>query len=229
MKKAIAVLCALIFVFSAFCACSKDEKDPDKTESGASTSETSSSPKTDKNGETEKTDSANGKTSEEATKESETTAAPKAEKTAFPAFEAEDVFGGKRTNKLFSKNEITLVNIFSTDYEHCEEDMKVLSAVSSELKNVGFVGIALDVNEGDGTNEKALRRAKTLSIDSNAEYPYLIADEALAEFCSKVYIVPTTYFVDKDGNIVGDAVVGSKTAAEWKQTVELKLGQARES
>lgn len=227
MKKAFAVLCALIFALSAFCACSGDEKEQGKSESSASSGESALS-KGEKESEAE-SETKGEKASDEATKKDESTTEAKKEKTAFPAFEAEDVFGGKTTNKIFSKNEITLVNVFSTDYERCEEDMKILAALSSELKNVGFLGIAVDVREGDGTNEKALRRAKNLSVDSNAEYPYLMTDKALADFCSKVYIIPTTYFVDKDGNIVGDPAVGSKTELEWKQTVELKIEQSKES
>ena len=31
---------------------------------------------------------------------------------------------------------------------------------------------------------------------------------------------PTTFFVDKDGNIVGDPIMGSKNLEDWKTAVE---------
>ena len=116
-----------------------------------------------------------------------------------------------------------MVNLFTTWCAPCVSELPELAKLDNELSDIGFIGIVLDINEGDGVSESALRAAKDLCNDSGAEYPYLIPDESLVAFCRSIYNVPTTYFVDRDGKIVGDPIAGSNTASEWKEIIEQKL------
>ena len=72
-------------------------------------------------------------------------------------------------------------------------------------------------------NENALRTAKKLCTAADADYSYLITNDSLTEFCKNIYNVPVTYFVDSDGNIVGDPIVGVNSADSWKDIIEQKL------
>ena len=233
MKKAIAVLCSLVLVLGVLCACQKDEPDA-TTESAANTTESSKTEST-KDSSSESTSKKTNepssnkdeteKPSDEKTSESNTagTTEKKTEKKAFPSFEAEDIFGAKVSSKVFSKKKLTVVNVFATWGDSNEVGLEALSRLQKELKNVGFLGIVLDINEGDGVNENALRTAKKLCTAADADYSYLITNDSLTEFCKNIYNVPVTYFVDNDGNIVGDPIVGVNSADSWKDIIEQKL------
>lgn len=219
MKKILSLFCAFALILSVFCACAK--KDPDETVQG-STSQQSTSPEestdTDKNeasSTSEKDESKNDSTTQSTTS--------KEERAAFQSFDAEDIFGAKVSSKVFEENKLTVVNLFTTWCAPCISELPELAKLDKELEDIGFIGIVLNINEGDGIVESALRTAKDLCSDSGAEYPYLIPDESLVEFCRSIYSVPTTYFVDSNGKIVGDPVVGSNTASEWKEIIEQKL------
>ena len=219
MKKMLALFCAFALVLSVFCACAKT--DPDETVQG-STSQQSTAP--EKSTDTDKNEALSTSEKDESKKDSTTqSTTSKKERAAFPSFDAEDIFGAKVSSKVFEENKLTVVNLFTTWCAPCVSELPELAKLDNELSDIGFIGIVLDINEGDGVSESALRAAKDLCNDSGAEYPYLIPDESLVAFCRNIYNVPTTYFVDRDGKIVGDPIAGSNTASEWKEIIEQKL------
>ncbi|MCI7335091.1 MAG: TlpA family protein disulfide reductase [Oscillospiraceae bacterium] len=219
MKKMLALFCAFALVLSVFCACAKT--DPDETVQG-STSQQSTAP--EKSTDTDKNEALSTSEKDESKKDSTTqSTTSKKERAAFPSFDAEDIFGAKVSSKVFEENKLTVVNLFTTWCAPCVSELPELAKLDNELSDIGFIGIVLDINEGDGVSESALRAAKDLCNDSGAEYPYLIPDESLVAFCRNIYNVPTTYFVDSDGKIVGDPIAGSNTASEWKEIIEQKL------
>ncbi len=215
----LALFCAFALVLSVFCACAKT--DPDETVQG-STSQQSTAP--EKSTDTDKNEALSTSEKDESKKDSTTqSTTSKKERAAFPSFDAEDIFGAKVSSKVFEENKLTVVNLFTTWCAPCVSELPELAKLDNELSDIGFIGIVLDINEGDGVSESALRAAKDLCNDSGAEYPYLIPDESLVAFCRNIYNVPTTYFVDSDGKIVGDPIAGSNTASEWKEIIEQKL------
>lgn len=215
----LALFCAFALVLSVFCACAKT--DPDETVQG-STSQQSTAP--EKSTDTDKNEALSTSEKDESKKDSTTqSTTSKKERAAFPSFDAEDIFGAKVSSKVFEENKLTVVNLFTTWCAPCVSELPELAKLDNELSDIGFIGIVLDINEGDGVSESALRAAKDLCNDSGAEYPYLIPDESLVAFCRNIYNVPTTYFVDSDGKIVGDPIAGSNTAEEWKEIIENKL------
>ena len=215
----LALFCAFALVLSVFCACAKT--DPDETVQG-STSQQSTAP--EKSTDTDKNEALSTSEKDESKKDSTTqSTTSKKERAAFPSFDAEDIFGAKVSSKVFEENNLTVVNLFTTWCAPCVSELPELAKLDNELSDIGFIGIVLDINEGDGVSESALRAAKDLCNDSGAEYPYLIPDESLVAFCRNIYNVPTTYFVDSDGKIVGDPIAGSNTASEWKEIIEQKL------
>ena len=219
MKKILSLFCAFALILSVFCACAKT--DPDETVQG-STSQQSTSP--EKSTDTDKNEAPSASEKDESKNDSTTqSTTSKEERAAFQSFDSEDIFGAKVSSKVFEENKLTVVNLFTTWCAPCISELPELAKLDKELEDIGFIGIVLDINEGDGVSESALRTAKDLCNDSGAEYPYLIPDESLVEFGRSIYSVPTTYFVDSNGKIVGDPVVGSNTASEWKEIIEQKL------
>ena len=63
-----------------------------------------------------------------------------------------------------------------------------------------------------------------MAEQTGVTYPFLIPDAGyLNGRLMGINAVPETFFVDKDGNIVGETYTGSRSLDEWKSVVEQEL------
>ncbi|MBE6033892.1 MAG: TlpA family protein disulfide reductase [Clostridiales bacterium] len=141
-------------------------------------------------------------------------------------FQAQDVNGNAVTNDIFSNYDLTLVNLFTTWCSPCIKEIPELDAVRKEMadKNVNVIGIVLDVNEDGKIDEDKMDRLKQIIESTKAQYTMVIPDEVLRSGRLKgVNSVPETFFVDKNGNIVGETYLGSHTKEEWIKIIEDEL------
>ena len=92
-------------------------------------------------------------------------------------------------------------------------------------QGVNVAGIVLDAADGSGnTDYDAVEKAKVLAEKTGVSYPFLIPDEGyLNGRLVGIAAVPETFFVDKDGNIVGETISGSRSFESWKSIVEKEL------
>ncbi len=136
------------------------------------------------------------------------------------------------TEELFADHDLTMVNVFTTWCTPCIREIPDLEKLHKEMEGqgVGVVGIVLDAIGSSGkVDEKAVEKAKILAEKTGAAYPFLIPDEGyLGGRLAGIAAVPETFFVDKDGNIVGETYSGSRSFEDWKGIVEKELeGVAR--
>lgn len=143
------------------------------------------------------------------------------------AFETTDIDGNAYTEKVFSDYDLTLVNIFTTWCSPCVKEIPELQELYKEMKDkgVGVAGVVLDTTDEKGNqDEEAVKKAGILQEKTKAEYPFLIPDTTMMNGrLQGISAFPETFFVDKDGNIVGDTYTGSHTLDEWKEIVEKEL------
>lgn len=148
-------------------------------------------------------------------------------------FTVEDINGTSYTETIFQDYELTLVNAFTTWCSPCVREIPDLEQLSQDMaeQGVGVVGIALDVADGQGgANADALEKAKLLAEQTGAAYPFLIPDATwLNGLVENIMSVPTTFFVDKEGNVVGSTYVGSRSLEDWTKIVEEELAALKES
>ena len=147
-------------------------------------------------------------------------------------FSMEDINGSAYTEELFADHDLTMVNVFTTWCTPCIREIPDLEKLHKEMEGqgVGVVGIVLDAIGSSGkVDEKAVEKAKILAEKTGAAYPFLIPDEGyLGGRLAGIAAVPETFFVDKDGNIVGATYSGSRSFEDWKGIVEKELeGVAR--
>ena len=147
-------------------------------------------------------------------------------------FSMEDINGSAYTEELFADHDLTMVNVFTTWCTPCIREIPDLEKLHKEMEGqgVGVVGIVLDAIGSSGkVDEKAVEKAKILAEKTGAAYPFLIPDEGyLGGRLAGIAAVPETFFVDKDGNIVGETYSGSRSFGDWKGIVEKELeGVAR--
>lgn len=142
-------------------------------------------------------------------------------------FECKGIDGETYTKDVFSKYDLTLVNIFTTWCSPCVNEIPELEKLYEEMKEkgVGVVGVVLDTVGEDGKEDAdSVKKAEVLQEKTKASYPFLIPDSTMMNGrLNGINAFPETFFVNKDGNIVGETYSGSHDLKEWKEIVEKEL------
>ena len=146
----------------------------------------------------------------------------------FPAFEGKDLDGNDvKSDELFSGNAVTVVNFWFTTCGPCVGELAELDALNNELAEKGGTLIGINAFTLDG-NETAISEAKDVLMKKGASYKNVYFDSGsdAGKFVEKVYAYPTTYVVDRNGNIVGEPIVGAITEKTQAETLQKLIDQA---
>ena len=134
-----------------------------------------------------------------------------------PEFSTTDMDGNKVTNDIFADYDLTVVNFWATYCNPCINELPELAEWKKELPdNVNLIGLLVDVDE-KGSDQYKL--AEKIIKETGADYQHLIATEEFDDLISDLVGVPTTFFVDSAGKIIGEPFAGADVDA-YKQTVE---------
>ena len=146
----------------------------------------------------------------------------------FPAFTGKDLDGKDVTSgDIFSQNAVTVVNFWFTTCGPCVGELEDLDALNRELAEKGGAVIGINAFTLDG-DEKAIQEAKELLMKKGAAYQnvYFPSDSEAGRFAAMVYAFPTTYVVDRSGNIVGDPIIGAITSKSQEKALKAQIDQA---
>lgn len=135
-------------------------------------------------------------------------------------FEGQDLAGNTVSSDIFSDTKLTMVNVWATYCNPCLSEMPELGELAGEYDSGDFqiIGIVSDVQEGAG--DEGLELAAYLVEQTGADYPHLLLNESLYYgLLTDVSAVPTTFFIDGEGNIL-DTVVGAQDKAGWKEKID---------
>ena len=146
----------------------------------------------------------------------------------FPAFEGKDLDGNTvKSDELFSANAVTVVNFWFTTCNPCVGELAELDALNKELAQKGGALIGVNTFTLDG-NEAAISEAKDVLAKKGATYQnvYFASDGEAGKFTTNIFAYPTTYVVDRNGNIVGDPIVGAITEKKQAETLQKLIDQA---
>ena len=146
----------------------------------------------------------------------------------FPAFEGKDLDGNTvKSNELFSGNAVTVVNFWFTTCNPCVGELAELDALNKELAEKGgsLIGVNTFTLDGD---EAAISEAKDVLAKKGATYQnvYFDSDGEAGKFTTNIFAYPTTYVVDRSGNIVGEPIVGAITEKKQAETLQKLIEQA---
>ena len=146
----------------------------------------------------------------------------------FPAFEGKDLDGNTvKSDELFSGNTVTVVNFWFTTCNPCVGELAELDALNKELAEKGgsLIGINTFTLDGD---EAAISEAKDVLAKKGATYQnvYFDSDGEAGKFTTNIFAYPTTYVVDRSGNIVGEPIVGAITEKKQAETLQKLIEQA---
>ena len=146
----------------------------------------------------------------------------------FPAFEGKDLDGNPvKSDDLFSGNAVTVVNFWFTTCNPCVGELAELDALNKELAEKGGALIGVNTFTLDG-NEEAISEAKDVLAKKGATYQnvYFASDGEAGKFTTNIFAYPTTYVVDRSGNIVGEPIVGAITEKKQAETLQKLIDQA---
>ena len=146
----------------------------------------------------------------------------------FPDFEGKDLDGNTvKSNELFSANAVTVVNFWFTTCNPCVGELAELDALNKELAEKGgsLIGVNTFTLDGD---EAAISEAKNVLAKKGATYQnvYFDSDGEAGKFTTNIFAYPTTYVVDRSGNIVGEPIVGAITEKKQAETLQKLIEQA---
>ena len=146
----------------------------------------------------------------------------------FPAFEGKDLDGNTvKSSELFAKNAVTVVNFWFTTCNPCVGELGELDALNKELAEKGGALIGVNTFTLDG-DETAISEAKDVLAKKGATYQnvYFASDGEAGKFTTNIFAYPTTYVVDRSGNIVGDPIVGAITEKKQAEALQAQIDKA---
>ena len=146
----------------------------------------------------------------------------------FPAFDGKDLDGNTvKSDELFSANAVTVVNFWFTTCNPCVDELSELDALNKELAEKGgsLIGVNTFTLDGD---EAAISEAKDVLAKKGATYQnvYFDSDGEAGKFTTNIFAYPTTYVVDRSGNIVGEPIVGAVTGKTQAEALQAQIDKA---
>ena len=146
----------------------------------------------------------------------------------FPAFEGKDLDGNTvKSDELFSGNAVTVVTFWFTTCNPCVGELAELDALNKELAEKGGALIGVNTFTLDG-DKAAIADAKDVLAKKGATYQniYFGSGGDAGKFVENVFAYPTTYVVDRNGNIVGDPIVGAVTGKTQAEALQAQIDKA---
>lgn len=131
------------------------------------------------------------------------------EASPFKNFSGQDLDGNSVDDSLFSGNAVTVVNFWFTGCKPCVAELSALNDLNEALKEMGGEVVGINTETFDG-NEDAIKEAKEILESQGANYRNLSisSDSDAGKYASEIMAFPTTILVDRNGNIVGDPMLG---------------------
>lgn len=165
-----------------------------------------------------------GRTEGSSARESDNTLPPESESSSSSiTFEALDMEGNTVSAGIFAETKLTMVNVWATYCNPCLREMPGLGELAGEYAPEEFriVGVISDVMEGG--DQKSIDLAASLIEETGADYPHLLLNESLYyALLTDVTAVPTTFFINENGEIL-DTVVGAMEKSAWEERVNALL------
>ena len=152
----------------------------------------------------------------------------KSDLTKFPAFDGKDLAGNEvKSSTLFGENTVTVVNFWFTTCSPCVGELAELEELNKQLAEKGGAVVGINSFTLDG-DKAAIAEAKDILAKKGVSYKNIWFDSKseAGKLTSGLYSYPTTYVVDKNGNIVGEPIVGAITGQKQAQTLQKLIDQA---
>lgn len=146
---------------------------------------------------------------------------------AFPQFQGKDLDGNDVDNSLFANNAFTVVNFWFSGCKPCVDEMDDLDALNQRIKEQGGEVIGVNTETLDG-NADNIATAKKILESAGASFRNIYFDPGseAGKFALGIMAFPTTCVVDRQGNIVGEPIMGGIDQEANMATLEKLIADA---
>jgi cytochrome c biogenesis protein CcmG/thiol:disulfide interchange protein DsbE len=128
-----------------------------------------------------------------------------------PDFTLPSVLDGKQYSLSQYRGKVVLLNFFTFFCGPCREEMPSLNQIYLENQGKGYVTIGI----GLASNPTQLRfLVKQLGLN----YPVLVGSDKVSKDYGDVEVVPTTFIIDRAGNVV-QKIVGSRSKDDFMKII----------
>ena len=146
--------------------------------------------------------------------------------TSIAGFDTLDADGNQVSADVLKEHKLTLVNVMSSSCGPCMEELPTLMKLSDEYKDLGFLGIDLDMDlEGNPDPDSAEIMRELLKENGGAMKIIFPDDVLMMQVLVNMDAMPYTFFVDQEGNVVGGDYLGGRNEAQWREIIEEELGK----
>ena len=127
----------------------------------------------------------------------------------FSNLSGKDFNGNPVDESLFSKNAVTLVNFRFNGCKPCVAELSNLNELNEAIRSMGGEVVGINTETFNG-NKTAIKEASAILESQGAKYRNLSIDSSsnAGKYASDIMAFPTTILVDRNGNIVGDPMLG---------------------
>lgn len=128
-------------------------------------------------------------------------------------------------NEIFADKKMTMINIWGTYCPSCIKELPYLQEIYNEFKeeNLGMLGVIIDVPL-EKTDGKEFQKARKILDEQNIQYPNVQLDQKFkACTTGKIFFVPSTIFVNHEGNVIGDVIESAYSKTEYVQIIKQML------
>lgn len=142
------------------------------------------------------------------------------------SFTAQDLQGKAVNQEILKGKKLTMVNVWATFCPPCVKEMPDLGVLAQEYADQGvqIVGLLSDATASDGTIDPSqVELAQEIVNTTGANYQHIVPGTDLFPLLAQIASVPTTFFVDENGQQVGSAYVGAKSKDAWAAIIDQML------
>lgn len=152
---------------------------------------------------------------------------------SFENFTALDLQGNDVDESLWAGHKLTMVNVWGTFCSPCIEEMPDLGQLNRELEEEGVqvVGIVSDIIDSElAVSPEGLELAREIVEATKADYVHLVPSiDLLYAGIASVEAVPTTFFLNEQGTLVGKVYSGKKSKEKWEGIIEETLKEVEDA
>ena len=113
-----------------------------------------------------------------------------------PDWQLKDV-EGKPVKLSDFKGKVVVLNFWATWCAPCRMEIPALIALQKQYAAKGLVVVGISVDEGSG------EAVKSFMTKTGINYPVVLGGRETAGAYGNVQVIPTTFYIDREGNIAG--------------------------
>ncbi len=129
-----------------------------------------------------------------------------------PDFALKDAVSGREYTLKQFRGQVVVLNFYTYLCKPCKEEMPALSQLDQEYKSQGLQVLGIGLSS-------TAEQLRSLAQQLGTGYPVLVAGDDIAKAYGNVEFVPTTFIIDRQGNIA-QKITEARTKAEFTKLIK---------